>query len=260
MLAMRRFSPNLNRSGTRRNLAAVAIVLIGLALAAPVVWLTATPVRGIDATISSRRTEVAAVAADRQALGLLDRLAAYRLGSLPRPQAAAAFERDLASYELALADMRTGRPDDDARSIRPYWNRERRDPNSPLTGTTHQILHLSDVVDEYYGLGYGDADRRTDVVTLFESDLPGAQEELVRATRVVLDSPDGPLSPDRRVEVAGRLSSHFFHRNSGLQNLEVTNRKFGPASAATSLYASAAIAQMAALDAHAATGIPTASR
>ncbi len=248
MLRSRRASRTLNQTGARRNLATVALVLIGLALAAPLVWATATLVRGLDATISVRRYEVEAVTRDRMAVGLLDRLAAYQLGTEPRARAAAEFERDLTAYESALAEMPFTSPEDDVRSVRRIWNVERRDPNAAPFETAHRLLHLSDVVTEYYSLGYADAARRGDLMTLFESDLPGAQEELVRASVVVLRSPDGPLTPDRRVEIAGRLSAHFFHRNSGRQNLDLTNAKFGTAATVLSVHAKAAIAQMDALE------------
>jgi diguanylate cyclase (GGDEF)-like protein/PAS domain S-box-containing protein len=206
------------------------------------------PVRGLDAAISVRRNEVAAITRDRWAFRLLGQLAAYRLGSVPPARATAAFERDLTIYERMLSDMKPARPEDDVRTVRGFWDVERRDPNRELSETTHELLHLSDVVDEYYLLGFVDADRRGDVITLFESDLPGAQEQLVRAARVVLDAPNGPLSTERRVDVAGSLSSHYFHRNSGRQNLAVANQKFGASAAALNVHAAAAIAQMATLD------------
>jgi diguanylate cyclase (GGDEF)-like protein/PAS domain S-box-containing protein len=217
-------------------------------LAAPVVWLTATLVRGLDATISVRHGEVTAVERDRMAFGLLLRLAAYQLGTEPRAVAAAAFERDLGVYERTLSDMRVDNPEDDVRTVRRIWNVERRNPARATTETTHRILHLNDVVTSYYSLGFADADRRTDIMTLYESDLPGAQEDIVRAARVVIESPEGPLAPDRRVEVAGRLASHFYHRNSGRQNLDLTSAKFGAAAAGLRAHAKAAIEQMAALN------------
>jgi diguanylate cyclase (GGDEF)-like protein/PAS domain S-box-containing protein len=232
----------------RRHLSTVALVLIALAVVAPGVWLTAALVRGLDASISSRRYERLAIERNELTFSLLDRLGEYQLATIPRPRAAAAFERDLGAYEQTLADMRHERSEDDVRSVRAIWNQERRDPQGAAFETGHRLLHFSDVIAEYYSLGFADADRRGDIATLFMSDLPGAQEELVRASRVTIESPDGVLSPERRVEIAGRLSAHFFHRNSGRLNLATTERKFGTAAAQLGVETTAALAHMAALD------------
>ncbi len=248
MFLRRRDHPTLTRSGARRDLSAVVLVLIGFALAAPVAWSTATLVRGQDSVIAARSFEIRAIDREELTFRLLARLAAYKLGTIPADRAAAAFERDLTAYETSLSDMKLDRPEDSVLQVRRFWNVERHDPARALPRTSRQLLHLQDMIAEYYSFGYGDPGRRTDLITLYMSDLPGAQEELVQASRIALGAPDGPLSQALSVELARHLSKHEFESNSGRVDLELSSAKYGEAGAAVYSTGTAALRRMAPLD------------